>query len=770
MIKLEKVTKLYNTNGSVAIGIQNIDLELSQGEIVVIVGDSGAGKTTLMNVITGIDTYEEGEMYLDDKSTSDYSKEDFEKFRNENVGFIFQNYNLIESYSVLDNVMAPLLARGFDYKEAKERAKKIIEDVGLKHRMNTRSNKLSGGEKQRCVIARALVVDSKILACDEPTGNLDSKTGKEIISLIHKFSKDKLVLIVTHDYESFKDIATRRLTIKDGHLVEDVKLSNKENTISKLKSEEKKKIKPKSYLSLALKNVIASPKRSIFSCLVLLIQFFIVLFLVITVVNFDLTYEKEVIQYSSYTVKDSKTLISYPSNNQDYLEILNDDAKSFDDTYDFFECDFNLIPSEFLEGMTDENSSSSQIPSVNNENVYVFNRGYKIRPYFEEEKRQVLLGQTTLSDFEIILAYKSPQSLNNSYLSSINRNVNLAIYRQVNDSLGKKTHYLFQDIKIVGFVYDPSLNNDYIIMSENTIRSLQEEYKGKLDLVSSLFHGYFSQHAELTTNMSRGGRYQNHACNGKNSYWYAELVNQQVLSNFNIEENTIYIDSSIDKDEFFIGYKKYIFDLSSYKIDNTQRLRVGDTFIYILPESFVDLFFNNVYQVRTFYHSEKALNEDFKKANNNNLYSEVTIDLVEERLVTDFSFVGALFSLAFLLIILVLSIFIGRIVLSFVYGSKKNDYAIFKVLGFNEKSIRIIDALEIAIVSIITFILDVVMLLLVIHYTGMKTINSPEKNPIFYIVCFILVMFIALDFIRRFENKVFRKSIASTLKAGDYLD
>ena len=210
--------------------------------------------------------------------------------------------------------------------------------------------------------------------------------------------------------------------------------------------------------------------------------------------------------------------------------------------------------------------------------------------------------------------------------------------------------------------------------------------------------------------------------------------------------------------------------MSSYKIDNTQRLRVGDTFIYILPESFVDLFFNNVYQVRTFYPSEKALNEDFKKANNNNLYSEVTIDLVEERLVTDFSFVGALFSIVFLLIILVLSIFIGRIVLSFVYGSKKNDYAIFKVLGFNEKSIRIIDALEIAIVSIITFILDVVMLLLVIHYTGMKTINSPEKNPIFYIVCFILVMFIALDFIRRFENKVFRKSIASTLKAGDYLD
>ena len=515
MIKLEKVTKLYNTNGSVAIGIQNIDLELNQGEIVVIVGDSGAGKTTLMNVITGIDTYEEGEMYLDNKSTSDYSKEDFDNYRRDHVGFIFQNYNLIESYSVLDNVMSPLLARGVDYKEAKERATKIIEEVGLKHRIKTRSNKLSGGEKQRCVIARALVVDSKILACDEPTGNLDSKTGKEIISLIHKLSKGKLVLIVTHDYDSFKDIATRRLTMKDGHLVEDVEIVRNAKVDARLEKPVKNKMTFKSYFSLALKNIYSSPKRSFFSGLVLLIQFFVVLFLVLTVVNFELTYTKEVVQYSSYTVKDNKTLISFPNNEQDVNDYLSDDGISFNDSFDFFECDFNLIPSEYLEGIDDSTDKDTyDTPVLINENYFVYKHVYKVRPYFQGEDRELVSGVSSLKDNEIILAYRSTDCLFNNYQTTIDREVNLSVYRLINDSFGENTNYLFRDLKIVGVVYDPTLLNDYLVMSENTINNLLSEYINKLDEKKTLFSGYFSQHSEITTNMSRGGKYKNIACNG----------------------------------------------------------------------------------------------------------------------------------------------------------------------------------------------------------------------------------------------------------------
>ena len=276
MIELKKLTKLYNTNGSVAVGVQDIDLKLDLNEVVVIVGDSGAGKTTLMNVISGVDTYEEGEMLIDGKSTSDFTNEDFDNYRNNNVGFIFQNYNLIENYSVLYNVMAPLLAKGVSYNESKKRAKELIEEVGLSHRTNTRANKLSGGEKQRTVIARALATDSKILACDEPTGNLDSNTSKQIIELIGKLCHDKLVLIVTHDYESFKDIATRKITMRDGHIIEDEVLKPIEKKeIGGISLESNNKINLKTSLLLSGKNIVTSPKRTIFSSLVLFVQFFI---------------------------------------------------------------------------------------------------------------------------------------------------------------------------------------------------------------------------------------------------------------------------------------------------------------------------------------------------------------------------------------------------------------------------------------------------------------------------------------------------------------
>ena len=199
MIELKNVNKFYNSNGVTNLGLRNINLEFNKNEIVAITGDSGSGKSTLLNVITKIDTFDDGEIYYKGNETSYFSISDMDDFRKNKVGFIFQNYNIIDSYTVLENVMVPLLLRGFSKSEASIKAKDLIYKVGLTNRIKNRGSKLSGGEKQRCVIARALASDCEILACDEPTGNLDSKTGKEIIDLIKEISKDKLVLIVTHD-------------------------------------------------------------------------------------------------------------------------------------------------------------------------------------------------------------------------------------------------------------------------------------------------------------------------------------------------------------------------------------------------------------------------------------------------------------------------------------------------------------------------------------------------------------------------------------------
>ena len=162
MIKLVELTKIYNSGESVGIGIQNINLELHLGEFVGIVGTSGSGKTTLLNIISGMDTYSEGEMFIDGKSTANFDSEELENYRRANVAFIFQNYQLIDAYTAFENVYVELLIKGLDKKEAKAKTLELLEKVGMLKSKNTRASKLSGGEKQRIVIARALASDAKI--------------------------------------------------------------------------------------------------------------------------------------------------------------------------------------------------------------------------------------------------------------------------------------------------------------------------------------------------------------------------------------------------------------------------------------------------------------------------------------------------------------------------------------------------------------------------------------------------------------------------------
>jgi len=213
MIELKNVSKYYNNNGVISNGLHNVSLTLKKGEIVAITGESGSGKSTLLNVITKMDTFDEGEIYFKGNETSYFNIDDMDQFRKNKIGFIFQNYNIIDSYTVLKNVMLPLTINGVPIKEAKIKAKELIEKVGLTHRIKHRGSKLSGGEKQRCVIARALAYDSEILACDEPTGNLDSATGREIIKLIKEVAENKLVLIVTHNFDQVKDIVTTSISL-----------------------------------------------------------------------------------------------------------------------------------------------------------------------------------------------------------------------------------------------------------------------------------------------------------------------------------------------------------------------------------------------------------------------------------------------------------------------------------------------------------------------------------------------------------------------------
>jgi len=229
MIKLENVSKFYKSAETVSVGMQRINLDFELGEFVAVTGESGSGKSTLLNVISGLDGYEEGELYINGEETSHFTIADWERYRGSNIGFVFQNYNIIDSFTVYQNVLLALEVQGYPTNERKQRALELIDKVGLLSHKNHKASKLSGGQKQRAVIARALAKDCPIIVADEPTGNLDSTSGAQVLKLLHDISKNKLVIVVTHDFEQVEEYATRKIKMHDGEVVEDKKLKKTES-------------------------------------------------------------------------------------------------------------------------------------------------------------------------------------------------------------------------------------------------------------------------------------------------------------------------------------------------------------------------------------------------------------------------------------------------------------------------------------------------------------------------------------------------------------
>ena len=280
MIELKDVTKYYSSDTSVAMALRNINLEFHKGEFVVITGKSGSGKSTLLNVISGMDTYEEGEMYFNGMETSYYDKKDWEDYRRENISFIYQSYNLIDSYTALENVETVMrIENGKESRrERKKRALEILDQVGLKKRARHKAVHLSSGQKQRLGIARALAKDTDIIIADEPTGNLDVENGVAVMKMLYELSRDKLVIVVTHNFDQVQDFATRKIRLFDGEVAEDILLNpqqeRKEETGQK--TTEKKRTEKKhgewfQAVGFVHKNRMAQPHRSIFLFLLLLV-------------------------------------------------------------------------------------------------------------------------------------------------------------------------------------------------------------------------------------------------------------------------------------------------------------------------------------------------------------------------------------------------------------------------------------------------------------------------------------------------------------------
>ena len=267
MLKLEKIVKVYSSGDTAVEALKGVSLNFRANEFVSILGPSGCGKTTLLNIIGGLDKYTSGDLIINGVSTKEFSDRDWDIYRNHRVGFIFQSYNLIPHQTVLENVELALTIAGLEKDERVARAKKALDRVGLEGLYNKKPNQMSGGQCQRVAIARALVNEPEILLADEPTGALDTTTSVQIMELIKEISKEKLVIMVTHNPEIAEQYSTRIVRLLDGEVSSDSNICENEeeakDSIKISKETEKAKMSLWTSFKLSGRNLLSKFKRTL---------------------------------------------------------------------------------------------------------------------------------------------------------------------------------------------------------------------------------------------------------------------------------------------------------------------------------------------------------------------------------------------------------------------------------------------------------------------------------------------------------------------------
>lgn len=265
MLKLKNITKEYKSGDTTVKALKGIDIEFRNSEFVSILGQSGCGKTTLLNIIGGLDRYTSGDLIINGKSTKEFKDNNWDAYRNYSVGFVFQNYNLIPHQTVLSNVELALTLSGVSKEARRKRAIKALEDVGLKEQIHKKPNQMSGGQMQRVAIARALVNDPDIILADEPTGALDTKTSVQIMEILKNISKDKLIIMVTHNPELAEKYSSRVIKVLDGKVISDSNpyKEDEEKTEKKKAKTGKTSMNFFTALSLSLNNLMTKKGRTI---------------------------------------------------------------------------------------------------------------------------------------------------------------------------------------------------------------------------------------------------------------------------------------------------------------------------------------------------------------------------------------------------------------------------------------------------------------------------------------------------------------------------
>ena len=556
MLKLKNITKDYVSGDSTVQALKGINIEFRKNEFVSILGQSGCGKTTLLNIIGGLDRYTSGDLIINGKSTKEFKDKDWDVYRNYSIGFVFQSYNLIPHQTILSNVELALTISGVSKKERKQRAIKALEDVGLKEQIHKKPNQLSGGQMQRVAIARALVNNPDIILADEPTGALDTKTSVQIMEILKEISENKLIIMVTHNPELAEKYSSRIIKILDGVITDDSNSfdSNKdvdsETSISKNKGKKSTTMKFFTALHLSLNNLMTKKGRTLltsFAGSIGIIGIALILAISTGVQNYISKVEEDTL--SSYPITIEESTIDMSSMMQAMMGESDEDTSNHEEGKIYSADIMNEMISTLSNKM--ENNNLTELKKyldeenneiVNNSNAIQYSYDLNINLYKENTDNGVVqVNPSTVMD--ALGMGEMLEARNNSAMASMmgSSPMKVASNTDVWTEMLDNEELLHSQYDLIKGNWPKAYNEVVLIVDENneisdyTLYSLglknQEELKEKWDKVTK---GEEIQEEEQT------------------SYNYDDLLNLSfkliLNSDYYKKENGLWMDKSDDDD------------------------------------------------------------------------------------------------------------------------------------------------------------------------------------------------------------------------------
>ena len=731
MLKLENLTKYYYSSTNVTCALRKINLTFNTGEFVAITGESGSGKTTLLNVLSGLDTYEDGEMYYYDKKTSFFDEEDWEKYRKEEIAFIFQNYNLIDSYTVLENVMVTYIIDGYSYKEAKIKSKEKLKLVGLEKDAHKKAIKLSGGQKQRLAIARTLAKETNIIVADEPTGNLDVENGNQVLSILKELSKDKLVIVVTHNQAQIEPFATRKIRLHDGEISSD-EIIEEVKPKEVVKKEERKYNKVKQIADFSFLNIKSQPKKSFL--LIILVLFATIssfVFLANFKMNLDDNKTKEIDTKYFPNLDDTKLLVKKIDGtnitDEDLLRAKVKNVVSVE-KYDHI-TDVNYYRLGDYQLKYDGEYSDKDGSFIDSTGKYLVNNDKFMRSANDLSIDMLAAGILPLGNFEMVVYSED---------LSIIGNVEKVLFRYEN-TFGESGWYEY-DVKIVGILKEPTI---YGYFSEDLCHVMDiTQYKLNITL-----------------------RYEDPKHWGQESLSFYKAFIDPTLTDkdviFDEGRKTSLMGKQVDNQLYFNTDKSWNY----CEIELNKHTIVSDLGIGLSSDFFNQLY-NSVKEYNQFvvFISDYAFTEDVRRD-----LAELGFDSIScfKASVTGYDnskvivrYINLFVSILALLVINLVTVLISFAILKV----KKNDFVIFKMIGLSNKEAKIINFVEVFLYGFICSLILVISMLILKQFVTVPIIVEAFKHIRFYDYIIIsIVVFVSMFYLGKMFSKYLKEKVKITV-------